>query len=198
MRLIVGLGNPGPEYKKTRHNVGFQTIEVLGKRLKAKGYRSKFDAELAKGKIDGEKVILAKPQTFMNRSGQAVKTIADYHKIKPGNIWVIHDDIDLPLGTIRISKDGSSGGHKGVQSIINHLKTKNFPRFRIGIRPCMLDTECSHVKHSVSNIEKFVLEKFSKAEEKIIKEVIKKTVQAIETALKEGLLPSTILLTSKL
>ncbi len=190
MRLIVGLGNPGLKYKKTRHNVGFQTIDKISAKCKVQSAKLRFGAELFKGKINGEKVILVKPQTFMNRSGESVKTVASYYKIKPENIWVIHDDIDLPLGTIRISQDRTSGGHKGIQSIINHLKTKNFPRFRIGIRPIN--------KKINIDTERFVLKKFTKTEEKIIKEVIKKTAQAIETALREGLLPSTILLTSKI
>jgi len=190
MKLIVGLGNPGLKYKKTRHNVGFQTIDKISAKYKVQSAKLRFSAELFKREIGSKKVILAKPQTFMNRSGESIKTVASYYKIKPENIWVIHDDIDLPLGTIRISQDGTSGGHKGIQSIINHLKTKNFPRFRIGIRPIGADSR------ACSSTEKFVLKKFTKAEEKIIKEEIKKTAQEVVTALKKGLVPSTILLTS--
>jgi len=159
MILIVGLGNPGKKYQKTRHNIGFRVIDKL-KPLNLKG------------------VILAKPQTFMNLSGKAVKKLMSNVKCQMSNLWVIHDDIDLPLGKIRISKGRSSAGHKGVESIIRELKTKNFVRFRVGIQP---------KTGKPRNPEKFVLQKFNKEEEKIIKEVIEKAVEAIEFSLKEGL-----------
>ncbi len=159
MILIVGLGNPGKKYEKTRHNVGTRAIdelEVLG--LK--------------------NVILVKPNTFMNESGKAVKPLIDKYKIKPGDLIVIHDDIDLPLEKIRIVRNRGSAGHKGVESIIKELKTENFIRFRIGIQPR---------PGKPKNPENFVLQKFNKKEEKIVKEVIQKTVFAIEIVLKEGL-----------
>ena len=159
MILIVGLGNPGKKYEKTRHNVGTRAIdelEVLG--LK--------------------NVILVKPNTFMNESGKAVKPLIDKYKIKPGDLIVIHDDIDLPLEKIRIVRNRGSAGHKGVESIIKELKTENFIRFRIGIQP---------QPGKPKNPENFVLQKFNKKEEKIVKEVIQKTVFAIEIVLKEGL-----------
>ncbi len=179
MKFIVGLGNPGLKYKKTRHNVGFRVIDKVSAKHKVQSAKLKFNAELFKGEINAEKVILAKPQTFMNRSGEAVRAIANYYKIKTKDIWVIHDDIDLSLGTLRISQGSGSAGHKGVQSIINHLKTKNFLRFRIGVSPT--------TQRLNLNTERFVLQNFTKPEEKIIKEMIIKTVQAIETALKEGI-----------
>lgn len=152
MILIIGLGNPGKKYKYTRHNVGFQVIDKLAK-IKRKGW------------------ILAKPQTFMNQSGKAVKALIKFNKTKPENLWIIHDDIDLPLGKIRISKGRGSAGHKGVQSIINELGTKDFWRLRIGVSP---------KSGKPQNVEKFVLQNFTKSEEKIIKEVIKETIQEIE------------------
>ena len=147
MILIVGLGNPGKKYKKTRHNVGFQVIDVLKKSL---------DPAQDKG------IILLKPQTYMNKSGKEVKSLITKYKIPISNLWVIHDDIDLLLGTIRVSKNVSSAGHKGVQSIIDELKTKNFSRIRIGILP---------KTGKPKNVEKFVLEKFTKEEKKIVKKV---------------------------
>lgn len=159
MILIVGLGNPGKEFQKTRHNLGFRVIDEL-KSLNLKN------------------VTLAKPKTFMNLSGKAVKSLMTKYKVPPLNLWVIHDDIDLPLGKIRISKDRGAAGHKGVESIIRELKTKNFIRFRIGIQP---KTE------KPRNPEKFVLQKFNKNEEGLVKETIKKTAEAIEFSLKVGL-----------
>lgn len=175
MILIVGLGNPGTKYQKTRHNIGFRVIDHL-KSLNLKG------------------VTLAKPKTFMNLSGKAVKSLITKYKIPTSNLWVVHDDIDLPLGKIRISKNRGAGGHKGVESIIKELGTpkdpalklgagptgqaKNFVRFRIGIQP---------KSGKPKNVEKFVLQKFNKDEGKIVKEVIKKTAEAVELFLKEGL-----------
>jgi len=159
MILIVGLGNPGKKYAKTRHNIGFRVVDEL-KSLNLK------------------RVILVKPKTFMNLSGKAVKSLMTKYKVPPLNLWVIHDDIDLPLGKIRISVGRGAAGHKGVESIIKELGTKNFVRFRIGICP---------KAGKPKNIEKFVLQKFNKEEEKIVKEVIKKTAKAIEFSLKAGL-----------
>ncbi len=151
MILIVGLGNPGKQYEKTRHNVGFRMID-----------------ELSKQKPEG--FVWAKPGTFMNESGKAVKKLCAKYKIPNTNLWVAHDDIDLPLGEIKISKNRCSAGHKGVQSIINELKTKDFNRVRIGICP----------KSGKPNaVEKFVLQNFTKEEEKIIKKVIDEAVKTI-------------------
>jgi len=139
--LIVGLGNPGKKYKQTRHNVGFMVIDALKK------------------KISGKNIVLLKPQTFMNNSGKTVKKIIRNLKFEIRNLVVIHDDIDLPLGTIRVSKNVGSAGHKGVQSIIDELGTQNFTRIRIGIQP---------KPKKPKDVEKFVLQKFTKGEEKII------------------------------
>jgi PTH1 family peptidyl-tRNA hydrolase len=146
MILIVGLGNPGKKYQKTRHNIGFRIIDSL-------------DFAQDKG------ITLLKPRTYMNQSGKEVKKVIENWKLKIENLVVVHDDIDLPLGTIRINKNISSAGHKGVQSIIDELRTKNFTRIRIGILP---------KTGKPQNVEKFVLQKFTKEEEKIIKKVIKK------------------------
>lgn len=152
MKLIVGLGNPGKKYNKTRHNIGFRVIEEL----------KSFD-------LAQDKIILLKPDTFMNDSGKAVKKILKYSKLNTRDLIVIHDDIDLPFGTIRVNKDSSSAGHKGVQSIIDELGTKDFTRIRFGIRPeRKVDTT------------KFVLKEFTKEEEKQLSEIIKKAVEQIE------------------
>jgi len=196
MIIIVGLGNPGKKFEKTRHNLGFLIIENL--KLKIENfsdwrYEKKFKAEISRGKIDNQKVILAKPQTFMNNSGKAVKKLISNIQYLTSNIWVVHDDLDLPLGKIKIVKNRGAAGHKGVQSIIDELGTKNFVRFRIGIRPKekirMGAFAFRETKGRASSfrMQNFVLERFSKNEEKILKEVIKRTCQAIEVAIKEGL-----------
>lgn len=157
--MIVGLGNPGSKYKHTRHNIGFRVIDKLIP-LTLKG------------------VVLAKPKLFMNLSGKAIKSLLETYTLDPKNLIVIHDDIDLPLGKIGIVKNRGAGGHKGVESIIKELGNKNFVRFRIGIQPKTGKSK---------NIEKFVLQKFNKKEEKTVKDVIEKIVEAIEMTIKKGL-----------
>lgn len=186
MKLIVGLGNLGKKYEKTRHNIGFQVIDEFQNKNNFPLFKLEkiFLSEISKGVINNEKIILVKPRTFMNLSGKAVKILVknffkriSLSKISK-NLFVIHDDIDLPLGKIKISVNRGSGGHKGIESIIKELKTRNFVRFRVGIQP---------KTNKPKNIENFVLGKFNKREEKIIKEIIKKTSEAIEFSLQEGL-----------
>jgi PTH1 family peptidyl-tRNA hydrolase len=180
MVFIVGLGNPGKIFYGTRHNIGFAYLD----RLKKAGNFSKwenekvFEAKVSKGKLFGKPVFLVKPQTFMNNSGRAVLKLAKFYKALPENIWVVHDDIDLNLGRIKIVKGKSSGGHKGVKSIIKSLKTKDFIRFRIGIGRMQ--------KKKEKRLGKFVLEKFSQNEKKIMRKVFEKLDKAVEIALKEG------------
>jgi len=152
MILIAGLGNPDKEYERTRHNIGFRVID-----------------ELAKQKPNN--VVLLKPQAFMNNSGTAVLAAVNFYKIKLADLWVVHDDIDLPLGEFKISKNRGSAGHKGVESIIKKLGTKDFNRVRVGICP---------LKGKPEAVEKFVLQNFTKTEEDIIKEVVERTIQAIQ------------------
>lgn len=179
MILIIGLGNPGRKFKRTRHNLGFRVIEKFAKENDFPNFKfvKRFTASISKGEIDHKRIILANPQTFMNESGKAAKKLISNFKLQIANLWIVHDDLDLPLGKIRISKGRGSAGHKGVQSIIDELKIKNFIRFRIGIKNKEL---------SVRDIEKFVLEKFTKEEEKIIKKVIKRTCLAIKVAIIKG------------
>ncbi len=178
MILIIGLGNPGEKYKNTRHNIGFRVVDKFKKINNFPEFKlsKKFSSLASEGFVDSRKVILLKPQTFMNKSGRAVKSLINFYKTK--DLFVVHDDIDLPLGKIKIAKSRGAAGHKGVEYIIKEVGTKNFIRFRIGIQPTNLKPK---------NTERFVLQKFSKEEEKVIKKVIKKTVEAIELIFKKGL-----------
>ena len=183
MILIIGLGNPGPKFQKTRHNMGFRVVDEFAKENNYPGFEfsKKFKAEISEGKISGEEIIIAKPQTFMNESGQAVKLLTRTYKLEAKNLIIVHDDIDLPIGKIRIIKNRGAAGHKGVQSIIDELDTKNFIRLRIGIKPE------KPARQNTKFLAGFVLKKFNKGEEKILKPAIEKTVEAIEFFLKEGL-----------
>jgi len=189
MKLIIGLGNPGPNYAKTRHNFGFLVLDMLKNELGVSGdwqTNAKFDAEICDAEpAAGEKIILARPQTMMNLSGQAVKAIAGFYQIPARDIWVVHDDFDLPLGVLRLSQDSGSAGHKGVESVCNALGSKAFVRFRLGIRPVGQTFFSTFFKKLVST-NKFVLQKFSKAEQPIVEATAQKTVQAIKTALQAG------------
>ncbi|MDD5031653.1 MAG: aminoacyl-tRNA hydrolase [Patescibacteria group bacterium] len=178
MHIIIGLGNPGEKYKNTRHNVGFMAVDALAKNLGLNWEEGKkFQAQIAKG----QNSLLVKPQTFMNNSGQSVQAVLAYYKLLPKKLGmfkvkdsdlsetltVIHDDLDIPLGEYKTSIDSRSAGHKGVESIINHLKTKNFKRLRIGIRTEMIGRMPA---------DKFVLEKFREEELKIIGNLITKLI----------------------
>jgi len=173
MKLVIGLGNPGTEYQKTRHNIGFQIIDMVADDLILKSFKQnkKFQAEICEGTFGEQKIILAKPQTFMNNSGLAVKKIKTFYKIKPQDIIIIHDDIDLPVGKIRISQGSSSGGHKGIDSIIKEIKSKNFIRIRIGI--------ANELRTKIP-ADKFVLQKFSLEDEKKLKKVFLDVLNAVQ------------------
>lgn len=181
MFLIVGLGNPGKKYKNTRHNVGFMTLDEIAKENWE--YSKKFKAEIQKIQLLRKEVILLKPRTFMNLSGEAVNSCANFFQIPTENIWVIYDDKDLDLGDIRIRDKGSSGGHKGMESIIKSLGTQDFARFRIGIKTAELDKIPT---------ESFVLQEFSKEEKKAIKESIEKIIDLIKKSLEEGIINTSI------
>lgn len=179
MFIIVGLGNPGDKYTKTRHNIGFCIADEISANFQFSvfGFQKMFNAEISKGEIGSQKIILAKPQAYMNNSGKAVKKLIENWKLKIGNLIVIHDDVDLPLGKIKISKDSGAGGHKGVESIITELGTKDFIRIRVGIQP---------QGGKPKNTETFVIKKFTKKEEKILEQSIKNAAESVETILKEG------------
>ncbi len=133
MKMIVGLGNPGKEYENTRHNIGFMIIDEYCKTYKIDKIKTKYNGLFAKVYRNGEYFVLLKPLSFMNLSGTVVSKFADYFKIKPKDILVIHDDLDLPVGKIKIKSRGSSGGHNGIKSIIEYLKTDEFAHFKIGV-----------------------------------------------------------------
>lgn len=133
MKLIVGLGNPGPNYINTRHNVGFDVVDILAENLNAERFQLKRNAMVSEGKVGGEKLLIIKPETYMNLSGAAVLLVAAYYHIMPQDIIVVHDDLDLPPGKLRIKKGGGHGGHNGLKSIFQHLSSPDFIRVKIGI-----------------------------------------------------------------
>lgn len=134
MKLIVGLGNPGPEYRDTRHNVGFLVVDELANRWRlSDAWREKFEALHVRAMVADEAVVLAKPLTYMNLSGQAVAGLAGFYKIDPADVLVVTDDVALPLGRLRVRPEGGAGGHNGLKSIIQHLGTQAFPRVRVGV-----------------------------------------------------------------
>jgi len=184
MILIIGLGNPGKKYEFSRHNLGFLVLDRFSKKNLFEFKSSKkFKSKISKGSFGRKRVVLIKPQTFMNNSGKAVKSLAANYKRQTTNIWVIHDDIDLPLGKMKIVKNRGAAGHKGVQSIINEIKSKNFVRFRLGINPRYKTMK----QWSDESMKKFVLKKFTKREKEIVKKVVENCVKALEITLKEGL-----------
>lgn len=186
MILIVGLGNPGKKYEKTRHNVGFVVLDRLAKELEASFKKSeKFNAEIGEGMMTfpGQKkhvrLLLAKPQTFMNNSGEAVTKLVQFYKLRTEDqVWIVHDDIDIELGTVRVRLSGSSAGQKGIQSIIEKLGTDRFVRFRIGVKPKTGQPKAA---------EEFVLEKFRPEEKKIIEDQITKTIEMLIHSMDRGI-----------
>jgi PTH1 family peptidyl-tRNA hydrolase len=175
--LIVGLGNPGREYEGNRHNVGFDCVDLLAERHRISLDKSQHKARLGMGKVAGRRAILAKPQTYVNSSGEAVGAVARYYKVAPEDVLVIYDDLDLPQGTIRLRPGGSSGGHNGIKSIIEHLGTQAFPRVRIGIgRP-----------PGRMEPKDYVLQDFSAAEREAMVEVYDRVIDAVETFIREGI-----------
>jgi PTH1 family peptidyl-tRNA hydrolase len=177
MILIVGLGNPGAQYEKTRHNLGFRVADLLAERWEFGHFENRFDGELGKGRINFKEVCLLKPQTFMNLSGASVAACANYYKILPADIWVVHDDLDLPIGKLRIRVGGSSGGHNGVASVIERLGSPEFIRYRLGIgRPSTL-----------LPIEDYVVHPFGPEEQELAQQMVVKAADAASAALKEDI-----------
>ncbi|MEK7213460.1 MAG: aminoacyl-tRNA hydrolase [Patescibacteria group bacterium] len=174
MKLIVGLGNPGKKYAATRHNVGFLVVNKLALALGLPEFKmdKKFKAEISPG-ASKNKIVIAKPQTFMNESGGAVRALADFYKIKPSEIIVIHDDKDIPIGEYKVQTNRGPAGHNGVISLISHLGTQNFTRARVGIKPAK----------EIKDTADFVLAKFTKEEQKALEEVIDKVITDIKKIL---------------
>jgi len=192
MILIVGLGNPGKIYIGTRHNLGKEIVQKFAKTFNFPKFKlnKKLKAEISENIIDNQKIILALPTTYMNESGQAVKNLIINYQLSIINLWVVHDDLDLPFGKIRISKNRSAGGHKGVQSIINQLGTQNFVRFRLGIKTrtdADKDKDLRGQRHEQIQIKKFVLQKFTKNEQEKIKNIIQLTIEALNFAIQNNI-----------
>lgn len=175
--LIAGLGNPGPEYAANRHNVGFRCVDRLAATYGLTFDKRQKNGRVALGTILDRQVVLVKPETFMNESGRAVVALARFYQVPPEQMLVIYDDLDLPLGTVRLRPGGGSGGHKGMRSIIEHLGGQNFPRLRIGIGrpPGQMDPAA------------YVLQDFSAEEQPVVEEALERAVAAIETWLCEGI-----------
>lgn len=192
MKLIVGLGNPEEKYQYTRHNIGFMVVEKLAKALlpvdrseRAWMGEKKFTSQVCKIEKD---LFLAKPHTYMNRSGIAILSLINFYKISPSDLWVVHDDIDLPLGKIRIRVGGSSAGHNGIDSIIETLHFSDFVRFRLGIGKGKLNIQHT-ADHNLSRreIEKYVLSPFRENEAGEVKKMIKNSTEALKIAFQKGL-----------
>ncbi|MDG2615229.1 aminoacyl-tRNA hydrolase [Thermoleptolyngbya sichuanensis XZ-Cy5] len=181
-QLIVGLGNPGAKYDRTRHNVGFMLVDELARSWQINlADHKKFQGIFGEGTgPHRDKIRLLKPQTYMNLSGQSIRAVVDWYKLSPESVLVVYDDMDLPLGRLRLRLSGSAGGHNGMKSIISHLGTQNFPRLRIGIgKP---KTAAPEDKDTVSH----VLGQFSKAETEILTEVLRLCEAAIALSLQQS------------
>jgi len=184
MKLIVGLGNPGRGYANNRHNVGFVCLNHFARTQGIRFDKKQGKARIGTGEVAGSKVVLAKPQTYVNLSGQSVSRLIKKFNINPSDLIVIHDDLDLPLGKIRIRQGSSSGGHKGIDSIISSLGSQDFTRLRVGIgRP----TTEGFAETSETDIVAYVLSNFTPDERQIIAQVIPKVSEAICCLLAEGL-----------
>lgn len=175
--MIVGLGNPGREYENTRHNIGFTVVETLAKAYQLAFNGKKSKAVYADGTIADRRVMIVKPQTYMNLSGHAVRGLADFYQIEPAKIIVVSDDMDIPLGTLRLRPKGGAGGQKGVRDIIQQLGTDEFPRLRFGIGRPPGRMEPS----------KYVLQPFRREDEALLHETLDRSVRALEDWLRSGL-----------
>ena len=175
MKLVAGLGNPGPRYQNSRHNIGFQVVDLLAEAHDAAKWSSKFDGLVCEISLGAEKVLLLKPMTFMNLSGQSVRKAIDYLKIAIEDVLIVCDDFSLPLGVLRARAVGSSGGQKGLQNVIQHLGTENVPRLRVGIGS------------PGENVVGFVLSDFSASERAQVKETVIESARAVECWCRSGL-----------
>ncbi len=177
MYIIAGLGNPGKQYENTRHNAGFMALDALADQLGVSVEERKHKALCGRGMIGGEKVLLVKPQTFMNLSGESIRAAADFYKVAPEHIMVIYDDISLNPGQLRIRKKGSAGGHNGIKSIIACLGTQEFPRIKVGVgaKPDRMD------------LADYVLGHFSQIEERIMEDAAKEAGQAAQAVILDGM-----------
>ena len=176
MKLVVGLGNPGARYRATRHNIGFRVVERLAERWEIECRKGRYDAEVGVGAVAGARAVLAKPHTFMNASGEAVVKLRRAYRVQPAEIIAVYDDLDLPVGRVRIRGGGRAGGHRGVASLIAVLGTE-FARVRVGIgRP-----EGDH------DPVDFVLERFDVGERPVVEEAIERAADGVEALVRDGL-----------
>ena len=177
MQLIVGLGNPGSEYAQTRHNLGFMLVDKLAAEAGASVKRSECRSLVGNATIQDRRVMLIKPQTFMNLSGEAVGCLNQKYELDATSLIVISDDLALPFGSIRLRERGSAGGHNGLKSIIGVLGTNEFVRLRIGIQP----------EHPLSDAKRFVLDEFSKTERESLPEILERAATALRSVLRDGI-----------
>ena len=177
MKLVVGLGNPGQAYRYTRHNVGFQVLDGLSETLGLSFSREKYRGQIAEGAVDGCKLLLLKPMTFMNKSGESVARAARNKVSDPGDILVVYDDVDLPLGKIRLRKGGSPGTHNGMRSVLERLGAQDVPRLRIGVGE----------KAGGRDLADHVLSTFRPEEKPVVTEAVERAVQACLSFLEEGI-----------
>lgn len=181
MKIVVGLGNPGKEYELTKHNIGFLVVDAIAETHMHTPWKEDFKALITTIQVDGEKVLLVKPQTFMNNSGESVGPLMRYYKVAPEDVYCIYDDMDLPVGKIRIRPNGSAGGHNGIKSLIAHMGTNEFPHFRFGIgRPLPQWTVVDHVLAPFPEDQQ---EKVAKG----IKDMAKAVVGTLEVGIDRGM-----------
>lgn len=176
MFAIIGLGNPGARYAGTRHNIGFEVVDYIARQKGIKVSKIKHKALLGECIIAGERVLLVKPQTYMNLSGESVRSLIEFYKIPLTNVLVVYDDVDLATGSVRIRMKGSSGTHNGMRNILMHLKSEDFPRIRIGIG-----------KSDRMPLADYVLQRFLPSEIKIMEEAVVKSAEAIDSFVSEGI-----------
>ncbi|MEO1403524.1 MAG: aminoacyl-tRNA hydrolase [Cyanobacteria bacterium J06635_1] len=182
-QLLVGLGNPGVKYDRTRHNIGFEIVDAFAKSWQiALADHKRFQGVAGEGRTRvGERLILLKPMTYMNHSGRAVRAVVDWYKLLPASVLVIYDDMDLPVGKLRLRQSGSAGGHNGMKSIISHLGTQTFPRLRVGIGSADKKTG-----NRDGVVVSHVLGKFAPQERKVMDAVVPTAVDAIDFSLRKG------------
>ena len=183
MKLIVGLGNPGKTYARSRHNVGFRCLNYFARRHSVRLDRRQCRARVGMAQVNSQSILLARPGTFVNLSGQSVACLVNKHHVHLGDLLVVYDDLDLPLGKIRLRQSGSSGGHKGMNSIISALGSGEFPRIRVGIGRPLGEKQVI----SEDDIVNYVLSDFSPQEQTVIVPAIARTAEAIECFLNEGI-----------
>lgn len=176
MYLIAGLGNPGDKYQGTRHNIGFYVIDLLSEKYRIPVRKIRHKGVMGEGRIGDEKVLLLKPQTFMNLSGESLFSVTRYYEIDPGRIIVVYDDVDLEPGVVRIRPSGSAGSHNGMKSVLYHLKTENFPRVRIGIGR----------QDPRMDLADYVLSRFNDADIPLVKQACERAVAGIESIISDG------------